>query len=91
MLQEDGYDFFEHEREQERAAEREDDIMGAEPGEEDVGLVVAHEVLDGKDGGEVYGHDREDDGGRREGRDTRLPGRELFRYRGEREGRVGDD
>lgn len=64
MLREDGYNFFEDEGEQQRAAEREDDVVGAEPGEEDVGLCVAQEVLDGEDGGEVRGHDGEHRGRR---------------------------
>ena len=65
--------------------------MGAEPCEEDVGLFVAQEVLDGKDSGEVRDHDREHNGGRREGRDTRPPAREVFRHRGERDWGVCED
>jgi hypothetical protein len=81
VLQNDRYDFFEHECEQERAADGEDDIMGAEPGEEDVGLFVAQEVLGSEDGGEVREHDREHDRSRREGRDTGFPAREVVRDR----------
>ena len=62
--------------------------MGAKPGEEDVGLFVAHEALDSEDGGEVRGHDRDHNRGRREGRDTSLPAREVFRHRRERDRRV---
>ena len=62
--------------------------MRAEPGKEDVGLRIAQEVLDGEDGGEVRGHDGEHDGGRREGRDTGLPGCEVVRDRRERDRRV---
>lgn len=91
MLHEDGCDFFEHECEQQRAAEREDDVVRTEPGEEDVGLAVTHEVLDGEDGGEVPSHDGEHDGRRREGRDTGLPGREVVWDHRERDGRVGED
>ena len=62
--------------------------MGAKPGEEDVGLFVAHEVLDSEDGGEVRGHDRDHNWGGREGRATGLPACEVFRDRRERERRV---
>jgi hypothetical protein len=65
--------------------------MGAEPGEKDVGLFVAQEVLESEDGGEIRDHDREHDGGRREGRITWLPTREVFRDRRERYGRVRED
>ena len=62
--------------------------MGAKPGEEDVRLFVAHEVLDSEDGGEVRGHGRDHHRGRGEGRDTSLPACEVFRHRRERDRRV---
>ena len=65
--------------------------MGAKPGEEDVGLFVAQEVLDGEDGGEVRGHDREHNRSRREGRDTGPPACEVLRHRRERDRQVRED
>jgi len=65
--------------------------MGAEPGEENVRLFVAQEVLESEDGGEIRDHDREHNGGRRERRATRLPAREVFRHRSQRDGRVCED
>lgn len=91
MLRDDGHNLFEHECEQQRAAEGEDDIMCAKPGEEDIGLFVAHEVLDGEDGGEIPSHGGDHDGSRGEGRDTGLPGREVVRERWKREGRARED
>jgi len=51
--------------------------MGAEPGEEDVGLLVTQEMLDSEDGGEVRDHCGEHDGGRGERRCTWLPACEV--------------
>ena len=91
MAKKNGCNLLEQEREEERAAKREGDVVRAEPGEEDVGRLVAQEVLDGEDGGEIRGHDGEHYGGRRDGRDAGLPGREVSRHHGERERRVCED